>query len=208
MTNNQTETNSQSNYQTKQNTDKKQETNKQNDGVGTPFGGNASFQFETVQVDDSEESLRRPRSQTYLDAIHMMDMLSSTDEEIIEKLKEVADEELIEEFKDKSVEEILEEIRLSIREELESREIPEENNLEGVISKCYISGCYVHSISSDGTIINHYTRTGNDIPPMLEPGRRLYEKINGNCSCIEVYTKCCRIIATDGSVEKVNNVDI
>lgn len=132
----------------------------------------------------------------------MMDMLSSTDEEIIERLKEVLDEDLLEEFQDKTAEEILEEIRLSIEEELATKKIPAENKLEGVISKCYIDGCYVHSISSDGAIIKHYTRYGS-IPPMLEPGRRLYEKIKGNCNCIEVYTNCCRIISVDGSVEKV-----
>lgn len=200
MDDKQRESKSAQNYITKKN----EQQEKQKEGI-TGFGnsgGGGGFSFQAVSVDASEESLRRPRSQVYMDAINMIDMLSSTDKEIIEKLKEVVDEEVIEEFEGKSVEEILEEIRLSIQEELENREIPEENNLEGVISKCYISGCYVHSITPDGGICEHYTQHGS-MPEKLKPGRDLYEKIKGNCNCIEVYTHCCRIIATDGSVETV-----
>lgn len=201
---NQFNSNKQSRYLTNENTAEESSTLGSSSGG---YGGKTSFRFEAADTDASEESLRRPRSQTYMDAINMIDMLSSNDEDIIERLKERVDEELLEEFEGMSTEEILEEIRLSIQEELETKEIPEENNLEGVISKCYIGGCYVHSISPDGNIIEHYTQHGH-IPAVLAPGRSLYERIGGKCSCIEVYTNCCRIIATDGSVETVRNKEI
>ena len=202
---NQFNSNKQNRYLTNEDTAEKSNTS---GGSSGGYGGKTAFHFEASDSDASEESLRRPRSQTYMDAINLIDMLSSNDEEIIERLKERVDEDVLEEFEGMSVEEILEEIRLSIQEELETKEIPEENNLEGVISKCYIGGCYVHSISPDGNIIEHYTEHGNDIPDVLAPGRTLYKKIGGKCSCIEVYTNCCRIIATDGSVETVRNKEI
>ena len=207
--NSQSQSDYQKNYLSKNDAEQLTDTKKSEKFANTPpLGGGASFSFQEVKIDEVDESLRRPRSQTYMDAINMIDMLSSTDEEIIERLKEVLDEDLIEEFSDKSVEEILEEIRLSIQEELESKKLPEEEKLVGVISKCYIDGCYVHSITPTGGIAAHYTKNGEDIPTMLEPARMLYKKINGNCSCIEVYTNCCRIIAKDGTVKTVLNGEI
>lgn len=196
-------TNEKQNYQTQE--------KKSNDTANTPdtfnTGERPAFSFKFNEHNESEESLRRPRSQTYIEAVQILDMLSSTDEEIIEKLREVIDEDSMAEFEGMSIEEIIEEIRMSVQEELASRIIEDDNTIHGIISKCYISGCYVHSITSTGAIMDHYTENG-PIPEELVMGRALYKKIKGKCSCIECYTHCCKIIAEDGTVTDVRNKDI
>lgn len=177
------------------------ETVKEFSGSGPDF----SFKFDMKKTCD--EVYRTPRSQAYLDIIASIDMLSATDEEIMEKLKEVVDEDTLEEFADMTPEELLEELRLCFEEEMLSREVevktlPEPEILIGVISKCYITGCDIHAIDKHGNILEHF-EISKHMPKDLAIGRILYKK-NPNCHSIEIYSNCCRIIGSDGSVTRVD----
>lgn len=189
----------------------KKQTNSEPQGSGFASGKvNFSFDF---KFDEQEDAiLRQPRSQAFLDAVAMIDLLSSTDEEIIERLRDVVDEDTLEEFIEMTPEELYEEIMLSFKEEMEERErklesLPElevkPDKLEGIISQCYIDGCDVHAIDKNGYILEHF-RCGSKLPGNLQKGRDLYHK-NKGCNCIEVYSNCCRIINWDGSVTTVGN---
>lgn len=174
------------------------------------FGASGgSFSFDTKVERSVDDIYRTPRSQAYLDIVASIDLLSATDEEIIEKLREVVDEDTLEEFAEMSIEELMEELRLSFEEEMLSRELEMKNYLEpeillGVISKCYISGCDVHAIDKGGHILEHYREKGS-LPDGMEIGRKMYYKCDGpqgGCRCIEVYSNCCRVINSDGGVVK------
>lgn len=192
-------------FQFKQEQDQQQKQNISETGNGT---GNSKVNFSFKMQDQNEQAIkmRRPRSQTYLDAIAMIDMISATDEKIIEQLREKLDEDTLEEFQEMSKEDLIEELKLSIQEELEKMEIkntPEK--LVGILSECFISGCVVHAIDKTGAICAHYNQI--NIPEKIKPGYDLYQKIGGNCACIEVYTNCCRVINNDGSVKKEVPID-
>lgn len=175
----------------------------QSRNIGTA-SKNFHFNFENDKHYD--EFMRRPRSQTYIEAMQIVDMMSSTDEEVIEKLKEVLDEEVVEEFKEMTPNEILEELRLSFEEEfataaLEFKDVPVPTCPDLVLCKCYISGCDVHAISKTGFIVDHYQKRdhGNE---QVERGRRVYYE-HPDCRCVEVYPECIRVVMEDGSVETV-----
>lgn len=174
------------------------------------FGNSdTTFSFSFDASVDVDQLYRTPRSQAYLDIIASIDLLSATDEEIIEKLKEVVDEDTLEEFSEMTPEEIIEELRLCFEEEMHEREMqlkdfPEPEVFIGVISKCYISGCDIHAIDKKGNILEHFQKSAK-LPEGYDRARMLYHKMNGACHCIEIYNNCCRVIASDGSVTKVNN---
>ena len=172
-------------------------------------GSSFSFDFDTKKSID--EIYRTPRSQAYMDIIASIDILSATDEEIIEKLREVVDEDTLEEFADMSPEELIEELRLCFEEEMTAREMelkdyPDPEILEGVISQCYIDGCDVHAIDKRGNILEHFNKH-KSMPDNLAPGRIMYNRYKDRCSCIEVYNNCCRVIMRNGSVEKIMKED-
>jgi len=164
------------------------------------------FTFDLKTKEKSQLFMRAPRSQAYLDIICSIDLLSSTDEEIIEKLKETVDEDTLEEFAQMTPEELLEELRLSFEEEMAQRQVKLQefnDKLYGVISKCYINGCYVHAIDSKGMILEHYKRN-QKLPMALDRAREAYAKCDGNCRCVEAYRWTVRVIAEDGSVEEIH----
>lgn len=164
------------------------------------------FSFELKGKDREQLFMRTPRSQAYLDIISSIDMLSSTDEEIIAKIKEVVDADIVDEYAQMTPEEMLEELRLIFEEEMAQRQIKlaEFNDkLYGVISKCFITGCYVHAINDQGTILEHY-REHQKLPMALSRARDAYTKCSGNCRCVEAYRWTVRVIANDGSVEEIH----
>lgn len=164
------------------------------------------FAFDFKTEEKSQLFMRTPRSQAYLDIICSIDLLSSTDEEIIEKLKETVDEEILEEFAQMTPEELLEELRLSFEEEMAERQMKLQefnDKLYGVISKCYIAGCYVHAIDNSGMILEHYKRN-QKLPKALDRAREAYAKCDGKCRCVEAYRWTVRVIAEDGSVEEIH----
>lgn len=164
------------------------------------------FAFSFSNDMELDKELRKPRSRAYMEIFDAIDMLSATDEEIIEQLKANMDEDTAEEFAEMSVEELLEEIKASFREEFMSLPVEVESILQGVLSKCYISGCDCHAISATGEILEHYDEK-IPLPPELEKGRKVYHKYPG-CRCVEVYTDCCRVIAQDSTVTKIDNDEI
>lgn len=179
----------------------------------TQKGGSGGYQFHFSFDNDThyDDFMRRPRSQAYLEAMQIVDMLSSTDEDIIEKLQGIVDEDTLEEFKEMTPEEILEELRLSFEEEfaaaeLEFKDLPVPPRPELVICKCYIDGCDVHAIDGFGMIKQHY-KIRADYGDDVIRGRKVYYSHPG-CTCVEVYSNCCRVVMPDGSVEKVDNKNI
>lgn len=175
-----------------------QETEQQKQSVG-----NRDFVFSFAKKPEVLKQLKTPRSRAYMEAIAAIDMLSATDEEIIERLKENMDEDTLEEFSEMTTEELMEEIMRSVREELETAlEMMQENNLIGVLTKCYIDGCDVHAIDGQGCILDHF-KANVPIPGDLERGRIVYHKHPG-CMCVEVYTNFCMVIHQDSSAEQVN----
>lgn len=169
-------------------------------------GGRKDFAFSFSQSDSLDAYLRKPRSRAYMEIFDAVDMLSATDEEIINKLKANMNPDTAEEFADMSDEELLEEIRASIQEEFRviSKEIQQQ--MYGVLAKCYIEGCDCHAISSVGVLLDHYEIDG-PMPEELKKGRTLLKRFP-MCRCIEVYEDCCRVIMDDSSVVKVCNYEI
>ena len=164
------------------------------------------FSFRFSDSNQVEEELRKPRTRAYMELFDAIDLLSATDEEIIEQLKANMDEDTAEEFFSMSMEELLEEIRDSFQEEFESLPIEVESILHGVLAKCYIDGCDCHAITPDGRILEHYV-IGMALPDELEKGRKVYHMYPG-CRCVEVYTDCCRVIQMDSTVVKIPNKEI
>lgn len=185
--------------------EKQQEQRRVQKGVSQE-GSRKQFSFQFSNSDQVDNELRKPRSRAYMEIFDAIDLLSATDEEIIEQLKANMDEDTAEEFLDMSMEELLEEIRASFQEEFESLSIEVESILHGVLAKCYIDGCDCHAISAEGRILDHYV-IGKPLPEELERGRKVYHKYP-TCRCVEVYSDCCRVIATDSTVTKIPNKDI
>ena len=174
------------------------------------FGGDPNgklqtkAQFNIADDVETQRKLRSPRSDVYMQLFDVVDLLSSTDEEIIDKLKENLDEDTAEEFLSMSTEELREEIRLSFVEEFESLQIEVKSVLFGVLAKCYISGCDCHAITSEGHILDHF-KTGGPIPRELAKGRPILMQYGSKCKCVEVYNNCCRIIMNDSSVITIDD---
>ena len=161
------------------------------------------FNFSMAELNDAERLLRQPRSQEYLAMFELMDMLSSTDEEIIEMLKENMDEDEAEEFEEMSDEDILEQIRAIFLEEFAQIEIEMSSIMLGVLSKCYISGCDCHAITPEGSILEHF-KIDEAMPEGYEHGRIAFNKYP-DCKCVEVYTNCWRVVMYDGEVVEIPN---
>ena len=154
-------------------------------------------------VDEDPEKTRRlrsPRSENYLRIFDLIDIVSSTDEEIIEKLRS----ELPSEFAEMTDEELLEEIHLSFVEEFEYLQIGGETVLNGVLANCYITGCDCHLITAEGDILRHFKRD-EPLPENIAPGRNILKKYGEKCKCVEVYSDCCRAVMTDSSVVTVRD---
>jgi hypothetical protein len=164
------------------------------------------FSFSFEEEDTLDQELRKPRSRAYMEIFDVIDMLSATDEEIIEQLTANMDEDTAEEFAEMTMEEILEEIKACFQEEFENMPIKIESVLNGVLAKCYIDGCDCHAITVEGKILDHYKKNV-PLPEELEKGRIVFNRFP-DCKCVEVYTDCCRVIADDASVLKIPNYEI
>lgn len=161
--------------------------------------GRPKAEFHIAEDAEIQRRLRTPRSDVYMQLFDAVDLLSATDEEIIEKLKENLDEDTADEFLSMSAEELREEIRLSFVEEFESLQIEVKSVLHGVLAKCYITGCDCHAITSEGYILDHF-KAGGSMPVELEKGRPILKQYRNKCKCVEVYSNCCRVIMNDSSV--------
>lgn len=176
------------------------------------FGGGDSSgttqikaQFNISENAETQRKLRSPRSDAYMQLFDAVDLLSATDEEIIEKLKNNLDEDIAEDFLSMSPEELRKEIKLSFVEEFESLQIEVKSVLHGVLAKCYITGCDCHAITSDGHILDHF-KTGSPMPAELAKGRPILMQYGNKCKCVEVYNNCCRVIMNDSSVITIDDV--
>ena len=81
------------------------------------------------------------------------------------------------------------------------------DKLIGVLTKCYIHGCCVHTIDKSGRIIKHYGKgmKGYDIMDInsmserLKKGYQLYQ-VN-DCVCVEVYEQHMCIVGSNGKTK-------
>ncbi|MBR5597298.1 MAG: hypothetical protein IKW30_07820 [Lachnospiraceae bacterium] len=172
----------------------------------SPISSKKQFLFSFSEEQKIDKELKKPRSRAYMELFDAIDMLSATDEEIIEQLKANMDEDTADEFSNMTTEELLEEIRACFQEEFENLEIELESILCGVVSKCYIEGCDCHAISPEGRLIDHF-KEDQELPEELEKGRIVY-KMYPQCRCVEVYNDCCRVIDTDSSVIRISDDEI
>jgi hypothetical protein len=183
---------------------KEQESKSQDAVFHSPRKVDLSAANTTTEQEKLNRILKQPRSRMYLDLFEKVDLLSSTDEEIIEKLLEGREDDEIEELREMTDEEILEEIRQVFLEEFqELKDSLLDPKLLGVISKCYINGCDVHVITPEGTILNHF-ETEKDMPRDIAKGRKVYHD-HQDCSCVEIYENCCRVILSSGEVITVKD---
>ena len=164
------------------------------------------FNFTFEQSNALDEKLRKPRSRAYMEILEAVDMLSATDQEIIDALMENLDPETAEEFEAMSAEELLAEIRESIQDEFRTASQDMRQVMYGILAKCRIEGCDCHAISPEGKVLAHY-ETDKPIPDNLAKGRCLFERFP-ECKCIEVYRDCCRVVMRDSSVVKVKDHEI
>lgn len=164
---------------------------------------NRTFQFSFGGKQDIPKKLKMPRSMNYIEAVQAADLLSANDEAIIAKLKEKMDEDAVDELSEMSAEELAKELMRSIREELsDTLNEMKECRLLGVLAKCYIDGCDVHAITSEGEILEHF-HEGIPLPNGLDPGRRVFHQ-HPKCASVEVYTNYCLVVNNDGSVTQVS----
>ncbi len=75
-----------------------------------------------------------------------------------------------------------------------------------ILSKCYITGCEVHTLFPDFV---HYTAGANpsfkpvsSMDERLRKGYELYKK-NMNCTLIEVYQRHFCVVGNDGSTQVI-----
>ena len=156
----------------------------------------------TAQKERVSEILSRPRSKEYLAAMDVIDYLSTDDEAIMERLRENMGEEFVEEIREMSDEDLFAMITESMKTEFAELETNLEDELLGVLSRCYIEGCDCHSIDKAGNIQDHY-RSEQSLPEDFERGRKIFRAYRDRCQCVEVYRTCCRVIDRDGSVEEI-----
>lgn len=132
----------------------------------------------TQQIDKLklDRLLRKPRSKSYMDALHKLDAGGHTHNQ--DKVNEIID---------------------AIRNEFPEIEI--NGILLGFVSKCYLGDPYeVHTLDVTGSIIEHY-KTGQTLPNGLEKARSI--AIRGGYDFIEVYVDCCRAVSANGTVSVI-----
>lgn len=125
-----------------------------------------------------ERALRKKRTSSYVEALGQLDTQGVTDNK-------------------QKIDQIIEAV---------SQEFPEivlGGLLIGFVSKCYLGNPYeVHSLSYSLQIVDHY-KTSELLPDGMEKARVL--AAFGDYAFIEVYTDCCRAVASDGSVSVIQN---
>lgn len=153
----------------------KQEQKTQADSLLSTSFNQEQQKQQNQQIDQMKLNrlLRKRRSKEYMDAIHKLDAGGHVHNQ--HQVKEIID----------AINEEFPEVSLS-------------GMLLGVVSKCYLGDPYeVHSLDMTGFIIMHYKR-GEVMENGLEKARSI--AMRGGYDCIEVYTDCCRAVASDGSI--------
>ncbi|MDO4543936.1 MAG: hypothetical protein Q4C01_05215 [Clostridia bacterium] len=120
--------------------------------------------------------LRKTRSKEYMDAIHRLDAGGRVHNR-----------------------EKAEELITTIRNELPEVEI--EDVLLGIVAICYLGKPYeVHTLDVAGKILSHY-KSGEPLPPLLEPARGI--ALHGGYDFIEIYVDCFRCVSSIGTVSVI-----
>ncbi len=82
--------------------------------------------------------------------------------------------------------------------EKEFPDVPFEEQLIGIVAKCYLGMPYdVHTLDITGEIVTHF-KLSESMPPLLERARGL--ALHGGYEFVEVYVDSLRAIKVDGTV--------
>ncbi|WP_051271233.1 hypothetical protein [Shimazuella kribbensis] len=80
-------------------------------------------------------------------------------------------------------------------------DVPKQEQLIGILAKCYLDDCYdVHLIDRNQTIIHHIKKT-DSVPNEFAKARGL--ALHPSYEFIEVYKDCIRAVARNGEVSVV-----
>lgn len=158
--------------------------------------GNPAMTEETGKTELEEtirmRSLRTPRNGAYLNALMKGDEMNTQDEEIVSRMQQK-----LEEKEDSKSEE----------KHTQMEKHKPTDKLIGILSKCYIHGCCVHTIDKSGRIIMHYGKgmKGHgikDLDAMTERLKKGYQLFQSNpCACVEVYEQHMCIVAFNGKTK-------
>lgn len=180
-----------------------------------------------------DKILRRPRSKKKLKLYAEVDLPSMTDEEIMERMRkemssgmadgsswggsapeDITQENISQEdiaaYLLSRQEEFIKMVQGEIREEEERIRKEEEERMNrklGVLSRCTIPGCVVHSIPADDNVsweyVDHYGC--GEIPGEFQQAWHLYQNCD-NCICVEIYEGRLVAIAASGEVIKIKKL--
>lgn len=122
--------------------------------------------------------LRQPRTKAYMESVHQLDAGGHAhNQELVKKIIE------------------------TIKNEYQDIDLFDLDIFLGFVSVCGLGAPYeVHTLNFSGEIIEHY-KSGQSLPCDMEKARTI--AMFGGYSFVEVYTDCCRAIASDGSVSVI-----
>lgn len=194
----------------------------------TNVSGPSLFSYTDAQEKSGNQelrkALRRPRSKKRMKILSKLDIPSMTDLEIMEKMREEAGGELDEaavtqEDISSYLARIREEFEAMVQRDLEAAKKAEEEKkrfdevsarqeeelrnsiMEYTLSKCYIRGCTIHSITYDK--IEHYKKT--EIPQHMLKVFDFYKSVK-KCEYVEVYPKLMVAVSKQGEVLEMKDI--
>lgn len=155
--------------------------------ISSPYQKKHTSELKDVKQEDEqkiEQILGRARSTIVVDIISKADELTPQDLEIIAEVQQHVEEE--------------------------QKQVVEEEKIDSFIcslSKCYISGCDVHTILPNCIHYGNNKGVGygriRDMSPRMKKGYDYYLK-NPDCSHIEVYERHICVVQSNGITQVIN----
>ncbi len=140
--------------------------------------------------------VRRPRKRKVMKGLMLIDVLSAEDEQTIERIKQESQAKgkpiNMEAVKEMNVEDILKEI---------NSQYMNFDSLKAIISPCGLPNHWIHTISKQGEVHEHY-KSGDD---MDEDMRRAGEIVSAceNWTCVEIYDGFMIHLTEAGDIIKI-----
>ena len=142
--------------------------------------------------------VRRPRKRKSMKALKLLDVLSTEDEQLIERMRAEASSKGkgldMEMLKEMSVEDILKEI---------NSQYMNFDSLRIIISPCGLPNCWIHSISKSGEVKEHY-KDINDarVDEEMRKAGEIVSK-SDNWTCVEIYDNFMIHLTEGGDIIKI-----
>lgn len=96
---------------------------------------------------------------------------------------------------------IIAKVQSKMNEKIKAKVKTTEHKLIGILTKCYIDGCEFHSITSTGSIIDHYSsENDSSLDKRLKTGAKIWK--SNPYSTVEVYTDYIAVIS-DGKTKVI-----